>query len=310
MATRAVMPEKPSLGEKIDRLLYRHRQVLKGYAFLSPYLLFFLIFWLFPLLYAFWLSFREFETLYETPRFVGLQHFRTMLQDDLYLKSYANVGRYMVVQIPLTLVLSLLAALALNNLQFLRGFFRTVYFVPNVVSLTVIAVLFTSLYSPSMGLINYYLGKLGIPKQQFISSPKQAMESIALMDVWKGVGFYTVIFLAGLQNIPREYYEASRIDGANSMQQLLRITIPLLNPTIVLCIILNGIWGFQVFMQPFLMTAGGPLNSTWTPVYLLYRESFQYLRLGYGTAMGIVLTLVILLVTIIQRRVVEREVTY
>ena len=258
LATRAVMPEKPSLGEKIDRLLYRHRQVLKGYAFLSPYLLFFLIFWLFPLLYAFWLSFREFETLYETPRFVGLQHFRTMLQDDLYLKSYANVGRYMVVQIPLTLVLSLLAALALNNLQFLRGFFRTVYFVPNVVSLTVIAVLFTSLYSPSMGLINYYLGKLGIPKQQFISSPKQAMESIALMDVWKGVGFYSDLSGGPAEHSPR-YYEASRIDGANSMQQLLRITIPA-QPTIVLCIILNGIWGFQVFMQPFLMT-GGPSTT-------------------------------------------------
>jgi len=233
-----------------------------------------------------------------------------MLRDRLFIGSFWNVGKYMLVQIPLTLALSLLTALALNNLPVLRGFYRTIYFVPNVVSIIVVAVLFTSLYSPSMGLINYYLGKIGIPRQQFISSPKQAMQSIALMDVWRGVGFYTVVFLAGLQNIAREYYEASLIDGASSWQQLLRITIPLLNPTIVLCVVLNCIWGFQIFMQPFIMTAGGPLNSTWTPVYLLYREAFQYLRLGYGTAMGIVLTSVILVVTIVQRRIVEREVAY
>jgi fructooligosaccharide transport system permease protein len=310
LVTRALRQETLTSKEKLNRALYRHRQVIKGYAFLSPYIIFFLIFWLYPLFYAFWLSLREYETLYETPRFVGLQHFETMLRHQLFIKSFGNVGKYMLVQIPLTLALSLLAALALNNLPVLRGFFRTVYFVPNVVSLIVVAVLFTSLYSPSMGLINYYLGKIGIPRQQFISSPKQAMQSIALMDVWRGVGFYTVVFLAGLQNIAREYYEASLIDGANSWQQLMRITIPLLNPTIVLCVVLNCIWGFQVFMQPFIMTAGGPLNSTWTPVYLLYRESFQYLRLGYGTAMGIVLTTVILIVTVIQRHVVEREVTY
>ncbi len=310
MVTRSVRPETLTFSEKKDRFLYRHRQVIKGYAFVSPYILFFLLTWLFPLVYAVWLSFHEFETLYETPRFVGLQNFQMLLKDDLYLKSYANVGRYMLVQIPLTLVLSLLVALALNNLPRMRGMFRTIYFVPNVVSLTVVAVLFTSLYSPSMGLINYYLGKVGIPPQQFLNSPKQAMESIALMDVWRAIGYYAVIFLAGLQNIPNEYYEAARIDGANGLQQLLRITIPLLNPTIVLCILLNGIWGFQVFMQPFLMTTGGPLDSTWTPVYLLYRESFQYLRLGYGAAMGLVLTVVILVVTIIQRRLVEREVMY
>jgi len=310
LGTRVAQPQSLAFGEKVGRWFHRHRQIIKGYSFLSPYIIFFLVFWLFPLFYALWLSFREFETLYETPRFVGLQHFRTMLSDELFIKSFGNAGKYMLVQIPLTLILSLLAALALNNLPFLKGFFRTVYFVPNVVSLIVVAVLFTSLYSPSMGLINYYLGKLGIPRQQFISSPKTAMQSIALMDVWRGVGFYTVVFLAGLQNIAREYYEAALIDGANTLQQLLKITIPLLNPTIVLAIVLNCIWGFQIFMQPFLMTAGGPLNSTWTPVYLLYRESFQYLRLGYGTAMGIVLTIVILIVTIIQRRIVEREVNY
>ncbi|MEN6480323.1 MAG: sugar ABC transporter permease [Anaerolineales bacterium] len=310
MVTRSVRPETLTFSEKKDQFLYRHRQVVKGYAFISPYILFFLLTWLFPLVYAVWLSFHEFETLYETPRFVGLENFAMLLKDDLYIKSYGNVGRYMLVQIPLTLILSLLVALALNNLPRMRGMFRTIYFVPNVVSLTVVAVLFTSLYSPSMGLINYYLGKVGIPAQQFLNSPKQAMESIALMDVWRAVGYYAVIFLAGLQNIPGEYYEAARIDGANGLQQLLRITIPLLNPTIVLCVLLNGIWGFQVFMQPFLMTAGGPLDSTWTPVYLLYRESFQYLRLGYGAAMGLVLTVVILVVTILQRRLVEREIAY
>jgi ABC-type sugar transport system permease subunit len=310
VGTRVAQPQPLSWREKTGRWFHRHRHVIKGYSFLSPYILFFLIFWLFPLLYAFWLSFHEFETLYEAPRLVGLQHFRTMLTDRLFIGSFGNAGKYMLVQIPLTLILSLLAALALNNLPFLKGFFRTVFFVPNVVSLIVVAVLFTSLYSPSMGLINYYLGKLGIPRQQFLNSPKTAMQSIALMDVWRGVGFYTVVFLAGLQNIAREYYEAALIDGANSLQQMLKITIPLLNPTIVLAVVLNCIWGFQIFMQPFLMTAGGPLNSTWTPVYLLYRESFQYLRLGYGTAMGIVLTVIILIVTVIQRRIVEREVNY
>ena len=292
------------------RWLYRNRNTLKGYAFLSPYIIFFVALWLYPFGHAVWLSFREYENLFEVPQYVGLDNFRTMFQDELFWKGFTNVFRYMAVQIPLTLILSLLTALALNNLPFLRGFLRTVYFVPNVVSLTVVAVMFMSLYSPSLGLINYYLGKLGIPAQKWLSSPSQAMQAIALMDVWRAVGFYTVIFLAGLQNIAPQYYEAAMIDGANAWRRLMHITIPLLNPTIVLCIILNGIWGFQVFMQPFLMTAGGPLNSTWTPVYLLYRESFQRLRLGYGTSIGLVLTLVILLVTIVQRKLVERNILY
>jgi multiple sugar transport system permease protein len=298
------------MGIRLKRLLEEVRESRISYVLLLPYVVYFLVFLAYPLLFAFYLTFHEWVIIVPEKPFVGLQNYIRLLHDDVFWASMKNVLVYLSINLPAQMILSLALALLVNQQIRFRGFFRSVFFMPSVVSGVVVSTVFLWLYSPQFGLLNYYLGMIGIPAQRWISSVRQAMPSIALMSSWRQVGYFAVIYLAGLQAIPPVLYKASSVDGAKTWQQFWHITLPLLNPTILLVLMVSTIWGFLVFTEPFVMTEGGPLYATTTPTLYLYFEAFRYLRMGYAATVGVVLGLFIMIINIVEKKWVEREVSY
>jgi ABC-type sugar transport system permease subunit len=281
-----------------------------SYFLLLPYVGYFFVFMAYPLLFAFYLTFHEWAIISPQRPFVGLQNYIHLLHDEVFWTSIRNVLVYLSINLPAQMILSLLLALLVNQKLRFRGFFRSVFFMPSVVSGVVVSTVFLWLYSPQFGLLNYYLGMIGIPPQRWITSVSQAMPSISLMASWRQVGYFAVIYLAGLQAIPPVLYKASSVDGASGWYQFWHITLPLLNPTILLVLMVSTIWGFLVFTEPFVMTEGGPLNATTTPALYLYFEAFRYLRMGYAATIGVVLGVIILIMNVVEKKWVEREIPY
>lgn len=280
-----------------------------GYLFVLPYVLHFLVFTAYPLGFAFYLTVHRWDIVSADQPFVGAANFSRLLQDELFFTALRNTLVFLAVHIPLQIIVALFLAVVLNERLPMRAFFRTAFFLPYVTSGAIIAVIWLRLYADD-GLLNGLLTATGLPAVGWLSSPNVAMPAIAIMATWKNVGYYLMIFLAGLQSIPAALYEEAHLNGATAWQRFLYITLPLLNPAMVLVVVLSTIGGFSLFVEPFVMTGGGPLDSTLSVVLLLYREAFQFLRMGYAATIGVVLAAVIFLVTFIQRRVVEQELTY
>jgi ABC-type sugar transport system permease subunit len=207
----------------------------------------------------------------------------------------------------LQIIVALMLALLLNRKIKLKGFFRALYFLPVVVSGVVITILWQQLYAYETGLLNLLMTKLGITKIPWLINTNWAMPSIAIMATWKNVGLYIVLFLVGLQGIPRYLYEAAEIDGARSLQQFFHITLPALNSTIVLVVILSTIGGFSLFIEPFVMTGGGPMNSTLSAMLYIYNQAFYFGHMGYAATLGFFFAFIILMVVLIQKKFVERK---
>ena len=295
---------------RLRNLFQEARESKTSYLLLLPYVVYFLAFLAYPLLFALYLTFHEWAIIVPQKPFVGLANYARLLNDDVFWTSMKNVLVYLSINLPAQMILSLALALLVNQKIRFRGFFRSVFFMPSVVSGVVVSTVFLWLYSPQFGLLNYYLGMIDIPPQRWITSVSQAMPSIALMASWRQVGYFAVIYLAGLQAIPPVLYKASAVDGANAWRQFWHVTLPLLNPTILLVLMVSTIWGFLVFTEPFVMTEGGPLHATTTPTLYLYFEAFRYLRMGYAATVGVVLGLIILVINIVEKKWVEREIAY
>lgn len=284
----------------------RRRQLgewIAAYVLLSPYLFVFLVFNVFAIAYALYLSFTYFD-LFSPPRWIGLGNYLYLLRDTLFLrKAVPNTLKYVAVVVPVQTVISLLLAFALDQEIKFRRFFRTLFYVPSVTSSVVISLIFLWLFKKT-GVINQILG-LSI---DWLTSPTFALPTIMIVNIWATTGTMMVIFLAGLQDIPVTYYEAAMIDGANRWQMLRHITIPLLRPVIFFVVTMGVIGCFQVFDQIYVMTAGGPLDSTTTIAYLIYKWAFQSTTpfMGRASAVAFVLAGMILIVTVIQRRLIER----
>jgi len=283
-----------------------HRQLgewVAAYVLLTPYLFVFLVFNVFAIAYAFYLSFTYFD-LFSPPRWIGLGNYLYLFQDRLFLqKAIPNTVEYVAVVVPVQTVISLLLAFALDQDIKFRRFFRTLFYVPSVTSSVVISLIFVWLFKKT-GVLNQILG-LSI---DWLTSPTFALPAIMIANIWATTGTMMVIFLAGLQDIPVTYYEAAMIDGANRWQMLRHITIPLLRPVIFFVVTLGIIGCFQVFDQIYVMTAGGPLDSTTTIAYLIYKWAFQSTTpfMGRASAVAFVLAAMILIVTVIQRRLIEQ----
>jgi len=275
-----------------------------GWLLSSPYLVYAAVFVVFPLAFSLYLVFHRWDGM-AAPVFVGLGNLARLVQDPLFYRSILNTLEFLVIHIPLQIVFALLFAVALNSITWLRGLFRAVYFMPVVVSGVVVTILWQQLYSYDNGVLNTILTHLGLGRVPWVTSPALAMPSIALMATWKNVGLYTVMFLVGLQDIPAEMHEAARIDGATAVKRFLRITVPLLRPTMTLVVVLSTINGFSLFVEPYVMTGGGPLNSTLSTVLYIYNQGFYFGHLGYGAALGFVFALIILVVVLIQRKALE-----
>ena len=291
----------------VASILLKFRQSNRnGYWFVLPYVIFFLAFVAYPLCFSIILIFHRWNIV--TPmEWVGLKNFERLVQDPLFLKSITNTLTFLLIHIPLQILVALVFALLLNMKVKLRGFFRALFFLPVVVSGVAVTILWQQLYSYDYGVLNAMLHAIGLPSIPWLIDPAWAMPSIAIMATWKNVGIYIVLFLVGLQNIPGELYEASNLDGATPLKQFWHITLPMLNPTVILIVVLSTIGGFSLFVEPYVLTGGGPMQSTLSGMLYIYNQAFYFNHMGYAATLGFAFSLVILLVVVLQRKVIEKE---
>ncbi len=277
---------------------------------ISPWIVIFTIFWLYPVIYAIYLSFCHYESLTAKAAFIGLENFRAILKDPVFFIALKNTIIFTIVTVPITTSVALFLANLINQ-KFIRfqKFFRTVFFIPSITSIVVISVIFTNLYS-SEGYINSLFKILGLPYPRlgWLQTESTALPAIMAMDVWYSIGYYLIIFLAGLQTISNDYYDVAELSGAKSWQVFWKITFPLIKPTLLFVILLNTIKSFQIFVEIYVMTKGGPLNSTTTLVYHIYDNAFVKTDLiGYASAMALVVFMLLLLLSLAQIRLIKPE---
>ncbi len=286
------------------------RENLIGWSFALPFVLIFALFLLLPIVASFALSFTSFGLAdLANPigtSFVGLDNYVRLLGDSKFQAAAVNTAYFVIVGTPLTLLAGLGAATLLNNpvVRF-RTFFRVGYYLPVVTSIVAVAVVWRYLLSPDQGLLNMVLGSLGLPTPNWLADPMLAMPAIIAMAVWRNMGFSMVIFLAGLQTIPREQYEAASIDGAGRWASFRYVTLPGLRPTILFALVTTTIGYLQLFDEPFVMTAGGPLDRTLSVAMYLYQQGFNFFNQGYAAAIAYMLFLAIVVLAAIQFRLLQ-----
>lgn len=293
-------------------LTFREREALAGYAFILPTYLGFLIFILLPLLAAAGISLTKFDILGSGTKFIGLANYAKMLTDVRLRTVYMNTVVFTVFAVTFNTVVGLVLAVLLNQRlpTLMRNIYRSVFFFPLLIAHAYVAVIWQFLYSQDTGVINYYLNQLGVASVPWLSSIQWVMPSIIIMDVWKNAGFAMLVFLAGLQNIPTEYYEAAKIDGANSRQLFFRITLPLLSPTIFFILVIFMIGALQVFDTIQVLTQGGPGDSTRSVVIYIFNKAFEDFNIGYASAVSMTLLLAIMILTLLQFWIGRRWVHY
>jgi multiple sugar transport system permease protein len=273
-----------------------------AWLFIAPAMIVLGLFFLLPVIAALVLSVTDYD-LYALAdirnlRFVALQNYVSLLQRPLFWSALGHTVYFVVVGVPLSLMASLGAAMLLNSpMARFKPFFRTALFAPVVTTVVAVAVIWRYLFNTKYGLINYVLDNLGVPTVDWLGDPHWAMPTIILFAVWKNFGYNMIIFMAGLQAIPGDLYEAARIDGASAMAQFRHITLPMLKPTMVMVSILTVSGYFQLFAEPYVMTEGGPLQSTTSVLYLMYEEGFKWWNLGSASAVAFILFVIMFAVT-------------
>ncbi len=282
------------------------RSKTSSYLLVSPYILHFTVFVLFPVGFSLFLTFHEWNII-GPMKYIGLANYEKLVQDQYFLKSIRNTLVFLAIHIPLQIVIALGLAAVLNEKIWFRAFFRGAFFMPVVVSGVVVTILWQQLYGYEMGSINTLLMWMGLKKIGWLIDPFWAMPSIAIMATWKNVGLYIILFLVGLQSVPRSLYEAADLEGASKWQKFIYITLPGINPTIFMVVVLSTISGFSLFIEPYVMTGGGPLNTTLSSVLYIYKQGFFYYHMGYAATMGFVFALLILFVVMIQRLTIENK---
>jgi multiple sugar transport system permease protein len=285
--------------------LRKHKEEWTGYLFIMPNMVGLIGLTLLPILFSVMLSFTEWSFLggFDAIKWVGLDNYMAMLNDDWFLRSLRNNLIYVVVTVPLIMVIALPTALILNNQVYLKKIIRMMIFMPYVTSVVAISVVWGLLYRPSEGVINSFLRGVGISDPPgWISSTTWALPAVIIIGAWGLIGYTMVLYLAGLQGIPKDLYEASEVDGAGKWTQLLHITVPMLRPTTFFIVITLVITTFQVFGTIYMLTQGGPAVSTSMLSYYIYISAFNFYKFGYASAMAWILFLILLLVTLIQWR--------
>jgi multiple sugar transport system permease protein len=275
---------------------------------LLPSFIIFAAFTVYPIVYSLYLSFFNASLLSSNRTYVGLANYSNLLQNPTFQKAVENTLQYTIGVVPIGIALSLGTAVLLNNQLRFRGFLRASFFAPVVTSMVAVSIVWTWMLEPNYGLINNLLGLLGIAGPGWLTDPAWSMPSVILLSIWKNLGFNMVIFLAGLQNIPADIYESASLDGVTPFQKLRYITIPMMRGPIGFAFIVSMIKSMQVFGQIYVMTGGGPANSTMVVVYYLYQQAFEFYRSGYASAVAWVLFAAILVLTLIQNRLIKTEV--
>ena len=303
--------KRSSFSDRARETLRQMRKNWTAYLFLAPGLIHFAIFTVFAVSFAFYISFHEWNIIKPDKPFVGLENYRQLFEDPRFLRAVKNTLTFLV-GVPLGLLSGLFVALLLNTKVRGQAIYRTLFYIPVVTPLVVSSIIWKWVYQGDYGLLNYYLLKLGLIQHKIVwlADPDLALPALIIMMIWGGTGGTMVIYLAGLQSIPEEMYDAAKVDGANALQRLLYITIPLLRPTTFFLFITSVIGTFQIFTEVYIMTNGGPLNRTTTIGYYLYTNAFRELEMGYATAMAFVLFAMIFVFTLIQWKYTRGDVEY
>ena len=297
-----------AIGVSIARgthLAAQRREAASAWLFLAPSLAHLLVFSIGPMVFALWLSLHDWGLLDETHRFVGAGNYVALAGDDGFLRALANTAIY-VLFVPAGMAVALALALFVNRPGWSVRTLRAVFFLPYITSFVAISLVWKWMFEPDLGLLNRLLDMVGIPPQPWLSAPATALPSLMLMSVWMYAGYMMLIFLAGLQSIPASLYESALLDGAGPWQRFRRITLPMLRPTTVFILVTMIIFMFQVFTAVYVMTEGGPLQATDVVVYHIYRNAWEYLRMGYASAMAWVLFAVVFVLTLVQYRWIRR----
>jgi ABC-type sugar transport system permease subunit len=300
-ATPVVSPPRGPLGGRF------WRRNATGWGLVLPYVIYFCLFTAFPIGFAIYLTFYRWNNLAAPPIPNGLHNYQYLINDANFWNALKVTLIFAVVFVVVMIPLALVLALALNRSIPGRSFFRASFFMPYITPGVVVAIVFIWIWQTQNGILNTLLGFVGIPPIPWLTDAKLAMPAIALTAVWKQAGYFTVIFLAGLQGIPRQIYEAAAVDGATAWTQFRRITLPLLAPAMLLVVVFATLIGFGLFTEPYLLTQGGPDNATMTVTMYIYQWAFAFSTMGYASTLGVVFALIIFAVVLIERRILDRE---
>jgi ABC-type sugar transport system permease subunit len=277
-----------------------------GWLLVLPYLIHLAIFVVFPVLFSVWLTFHQWNII-SPMKWNGLDNYVHLLQDRIFLRSLTNTVFFLVIHIPLQILVALTLAVLLSEQRWMKGFFRSVFFLPVVISGVVITILWQQLLGLETGIFNQILVSVGLPRVEWLSNPDIAMFSVALMATWKNVGLYVILFLTGIQQVPVSLYEAATLEGAGRWQQFRFITLPAIRPTLFMVSVLSTIGGFSLFIEPYVMTDGGPLNSTMSTVLYMYQQAFGYYHMGYAATLGLVFAVLVMVVVGLQKSIFEKD---
>lgn len=272
-----------------------------AFFLVSPTVVLVGIFVIYPILSAIMNSFYDWNLMhYQNKTFIGLKNYMDLFTDKQFLQVIVNTFYYTLGTVPLGIIFAVLIALPLSGKLAGLTFYRTVYFFPVITPVVAVSLGWMLLYDTNFGMLNYVLESVGLPPQPWLAMPRTAMLAVIIMSVWKGLGVNIVLYIAGINAIPRELYEAAKIDGANTIRQFRHLTWPLLTPTTFFVLIISTIGSFQAFGQIYVMTKGGPLRSTTTIVYDLYQNAFVFFKMGYASAQGVILFLILVIFTMLQ----------
>ena len=283
---------------------------LRPYGMVTPALAVFGVFFIYPIFYMIYLSVFDWNFVSPTKDYVGMQNFSALLSDAEFRQVLLNTTIYTVSTVLLTLSISLLLALWLNRSGVFYGFVQGAIFSPHIISLVSISLLWSWLMDPEYGLLNWVIGLFGFGPLEWLSHPDTSLMSLILVAVWKGIGFNTLVFIAGLQSIPQSIYEAAALDRSKPWRTFMRLTLPMLSPTLFFLAIMSMIGSFQVFETIAIMTQGGPVNSTNTLVYYIYQYGFRFFKIGYASAAGVILLIIVGILTLIYFRLLSKKVHY
>ena len=301
--TVAVRRPAASLVQAVQGLRERHAGTIDGYLFTLPFLVVYLLVLVIPLLQGIWISLHDWQLLRGPVAFLGIDNYVRMLTDDpRFWTSLVHTVQFAIVATPLVVGVGLLQALGLNRAGRSASILRGIFFASYILSISVITLIWSLMYHPSSGIVAEFLRGLGLQGVAWLSDPGLAMPAVIVTTIWWNAGFHTVVFLAGLQDIPASLYEAASIDGAGRLRSFVSITVPMLRRTFVLVIVTQAIWSFQIFGQVYLMTGGGPNNATRVLVQYVYETGLRQQNLGYASAMATFLFGLMLVISLVQYR--------
>jgi len=298
-----------NLGQKRHKLKKVYRDTIVALAFILPGMIVFFTFRLGAVIFSFYISLHKYRLL-EEPVFIGLRNFINITRNSIFLLTVKNTAYLVAGTVPAIIAISLTLAIVLNTQLRGRNFFRVLFFSPLMIPLAVAAISWARALDSAWGEWNWLFGLLGIPSQQWLSDPKQAMIPLIIVNTWRNIGFFMMLFLAGLQDIPRQFIESAEIDGASKWACFWHITLPLLKPVLFFITVMSIINISQVFVTPQIMTEGGPARATLTVVLHLYRTGFRYYRMGEAATMSWLLFGVIFTLTILNRKLFGEERRY